>query len=111
MIAVQDRHGDGWKPGCCCVDYGEDGYDCGDEQILTTFYACYNFVGYFTWWHGYGSECWWNSPTDNICCTSGLTNLDNTTDNITEEASCPQECIDAGCECNCLSTLNGIVCL
>jgi len=27
------------------------------------------------------------------------------------QQTCPQECIDAGCECNCLNTRNGIVCL
>ena len=109
--------------GCCCI-YCNDCADCNDNcwylhdygpstlgqcesdasnvcqqgQCVDTWNWYYNLIGGC-------NNCFSPAPE-----TPDAGTPDDGTPEIPQQ-TCPQECIDAGCECNCLNTRNGIVCL
>jgi len=96
----------GCSMGACCQSYNNDP-PCERDCEHMREWACDvgdpgNWIGYYM---GDGSEC---VPSPYICCGSRES---RSTEPSNGERDCPQECIDAGCKCNCLNTRNGIVCL
>lgn len=71
--------------------------------------------GCFAWncsFDGCDQGCGDSDWEDWCGCGQGLVGEPSDTETPeTPQQTCPKECIDAGCECNCLNTRNGIVCL
>tara|TARA_R100000008_G_scaffold32870_1_gene18466 strand:+ start:7484 stop:11575 length:4092 start_codon:yes stop_codon:yes gene_type:complete len=101
---------------CCGVYCG----DCFVQEFSgeVCLNECAGSDGDWSWYNpddstwGQCGDFYWEQK--NGCGWSplvGLTDDDDYDEPSNGERDCRQECIDAGCECNCLNTRNGIVCL